>query len=299
MINKFSLDNKKAKELLPLRPINAHKGTFGRVLIIAGSKKMVGCCKLAVQGAFRCGAGLVTLAFPDFIYNAVTASLTECTFLPLASKNGELSKNCLDELLPEINNFDVILFGCGLGRNEDIKTILKELILTSKKPIIIDADGLNALSEDLSVLNNAECDILLTPHFGEMSRLIKKDIGYIENNKEEVLVSFCNEYNVNVLLKGHNTLIFKGGSDSICVNKTGNTGLSKGGSGDLLSGMIAGFTPALKSNLFDSACLGAFIHGLSCELVSYELSEYSTLPSDCMKNIGLTIKHIIESEWVY
>ena len=123
MINKFSLDNKKAKEMLPKRPENANKGTFGRVLIIAGSRKMVGCCELAVSGAFRCGAGLVTLAFPDCIYNTVTIRLTENTFMPLPSQNGELSKECITELLNEINNFDAVVFGCGLGRNSDIKEI--------------------------------------------------------------------------------------------------------------------------------------------------------------------------------
>lgn len=296
MINKFSLDNKKAKEILPERPENANKGTFGRVLIIAGSKKMIGCCELAVSGAFRCGAGLVTLAFPDCIYDTVTLRLTENTFMPLPSQNGELSKECIPELLSEINNFDCVVFGCGLGRNSDIKEILGELILKSQKPLIIDADGLNALAEGVGVLKNAECDILLTPHPGEMSRLIKNSVDYIEKNREKVVNEFCKEYNVNVLLKGNNTIIFDSSVTSVCINKTGNTGLSKGGSGDLLSGMIAGFTPSLKGDLFKAGCLGAYIHGLTAEAVSEEFTEFSTLPTDCSRTIGKVIKDIIESE---
>lgn len=296
MIDKFSLDNKKAKELLPQRPQNANKGTFGRVLIIAGSRKMIGCCELAVSGAFRCGAGLVTLAFPDCIYDTVTLRLTENTFMPLPSQNGGLSKNCINELINEINNFDVIVFGCGLGRNSDIKEVLGELILKSRKPLIIDADGLNALAENVEALKNAECDVLLTPHPGEMSRLIKKDIAFIEKNREKVVMDFSREYNVNVLLKGHNTIIADNAGSEICINKTGNTGLSKGGSGDLLSGMIAGFTPSLKGDLFKASCLGAYIHGKASEIVSEELTEFSTLPTDCSKSIGKVIKTIIESE---
>ena len=296
MINKFSLDNKKAKEMLPKRPENANKGTFGRVLIIAGSRKMIGCCELAVSGAFRCGAGLVTLAFPDCIYDTVTLRLTENTFMPLPSQNGELSKECITELLNEINNFDAVVLGCGLGRNSDIKEILGELILKSQKPLIIDADALNALAEIKEVLKSAECDILLTPHPGEMARLLNKSVDYIENNREKVVNEFSREYNVNVLLKGHNTIISDNTATNFCINKTGNTGLSKGGSGDLLSGMIAGFTPSLKGDLFKAATLGAYIHGLTSEKVSEELTEYSTLPTDCLKVIGEVIKNIIESE---
>ncbi len=296
MISKFSLDYKNAKELLPQRPKNANKGTFGRVLIIAGSRKMIGCCELAVYGAFRCGAGLVTLAFPDCIYDTVTLRLTENTFMPLSSKNGELSKECIAELLTEINNFDCIVFGCGLGRNSDIKEILGELILNSQKPLIIDADGLNALAEIKELLKNAKCDVLLTPHPGEMSRLIKKEIAYIEKNRETVVKAFSEEYNVNVLLKGNETVICNSSASALCINKTGNTGLSKGGSGDLLSGMIAGFVPSLMGDLFKASCLGAFIHGKTSEVVSEELTEFSTLPSDCSKAIGKVIKDIIESE---
>jgi NAD(P)H-hydrate epimerase len=240
--------------------------------------------------------GLVTLAFPDCIYDTVTLRLTENTFMPLPSHNGELSKECITELLNEVNNFDVVVFGCGLGRSSDIKEILGELILKSRKPLIIDADGLNALVEIKEALKSAECDILLTPHPGEMSRLIKRNVDYIEKNREKVVNEFCKEYNVNVLLKGNNTIISDSSATSVCINKTGNTGLSKGGSGDLLSGMIAGFTPSLKGDLFKAASLGAYIHGKTSEMVSEELTEFSTLPTDCSRTIGKVIKSIIESE---
>lgn len=295
----FSLDNLKAKELLPVRPVDGNKGTFGRVLIIAGSATMVGCCELAVTGAFRCGAGLVTLAFPDCLYIPLTSRLTENTFLPLPSKDGKLSTECLPGLIKELNKYDVVVFGCGVGKNDDIQKILQGIIKNCEKPLIIDADGLNTLSENTAILKCAKTDILLTPHPGEMSRLTKKDIDYINENREKVVTDFVKEYNVNVLLKGHNTLICKNDAITMCINKTGNSGLSKGGSGDLLSGMIAGFTPASKGDLYKAACLGAYIHGYSAELVSEELTEFSTLPTDCAKKIGKAIKIISESEWHY
>ena len=296
MGTRFVLDYSKAKELLPNRPIDANKGSFGRVLIIAGSAKMIGCCDLAVKGALRCGAGLVTLAFPDCIYVPLASRLTENTFLPLPSKNGKISAECLPLIFKEIKRCDAVVFGCGVGRSDDIKEIVTELVLKCDKPLIIDADGLNALAENVGVLKYAKSKILLTPHPGEMSRLIRKNVDFVEKNREKVIVAFSKQYNVNVLLKGHNTLICKRDATLLCENKTGNTGLSKGGSGDLLSGMIAGLTPALNGNLYQAACLGAYIHGLTAELVSSKLSEYSTLPSDCADNIGYIIKAITESE---
>ena len=296
MKNTFSLDNSKAKELLPVRPVDGNKGTFGRVLIIAGSAKMVGCCDLAVTGAFRCGAGLVTLAFPDCLYIPLTSRLTENTFMPLPCDNGKLSVECIPYLIKALNKFDVVMFGCGLGKGDDIREILTEVILNCEKPLIIDADGLNVLSENTDILRYAKNKVLLTPHPGEMARLIRKDIEFVEKNREKVVTDFSKEYNVNVLLKGHNTIICKNDATIMCVNKTGNTGLSKGGSGDLLSGMIAGLTPALNGNLYQAACLGAYIHGLSAELASEEISEFSTLPTDCTKKIGKVIKIISESE---
>lgn len=293
---RFVLDYSKAKELLPVRPAEGTKRDFGRVLIIAGSATMIGCCELAVKGALRCGAGLVTLAFPDCIYAPLTSRLTENLFLPMPSENGKFSVECLPLLFKAIKRSDVVVFGCGVGLNDDIKEIVSELVLKCDKPLIIDADGINALADNVDVLSYAKSKILLTPHVAEMSRLIKRDVAFIEENREKVILAVSKKYNVNVLLKGHKTLISRSDAALICKNNTGNTGLAKGGSGDLLSGMIAGFTPALKGNLYQSACLSAYVHGLTAELVSSKMSEYSTLPSDCADNIGYIIKAIIESE---
>lgn len=296
MLNKNSLDIKSASKLLPKREPFSHKGSFGRALLICGSKNMVGCCVLATEGALRSGAGLVTLAFPDCLYTALTSRLTENLFLSLSTnKDGCISSDSFNCILNACKNTDVIMVGCGLGTSESVKDLVKALVTQNEKPLIMDADALNCLSEFNDILLNKKCEILLTPHPGEMARLCGLSISDIEANREEIIIDFCKTYKVNVLLKGHETLICNSSADSLYVNNTGNTGLSKGGAGDLLSGIIAGLTPSMKGNLFDSAVLGAFVHGMSADLLKKEISEYSILPSDCAKILG-KVYSLIENE---
>ena len=296
LLIKNSLDIKTASKLLPKREPFSHKGSFGRALLICGSKNMVGCCALATEGALRSGAGIVTLAFPDSLYTALTSRLTENLFLPLSTnKDGCISSDSIKNLLSACKNSDVIMVGCGLGTSESVKELVKALVTENEKPLIMDADALNCLSEFNDVLLNKKCEILLTPHPGEMSRLCGLSVADIEENREEIIVDFCKTYKVNVLLKGHETLICNSSADSLYINKTGNTGLSKGGAGDLLSGIIAGLTPSMKGNLYDSAVLGAFVHGMSADLLKNEMSEYSILPSDCAKVLG-KVYSLIENE---
>lgn len=296
MLNKGFLNIKSASKLLPIREPFSHKGSFGRALLICGSKNMVGCCALATEGALRSGAGLVTVAFPDCLYTALTSRLTENLFLPLSTnKDGCISSDSIKAILDACKKTDVIMVGCGLGTSESIKELVKALVTQNEKPLIIDADALNCLSEFNDALLNKKCDILLTPHPGEMARLCGLTASDIEANREEIIIDFCKTYKVNVLLKGHETLICNADASSLYVNKTGNTGLSKGGAGDLLSGIIAGLSPSMKGDLFNSAILGAFVHGMSADLLKKEMSEYSILPSDCAKALG-KVYSLIENE---
>ena len=296
LLNINSLDIKSASKLLPNREPFSHKGSFGRALLICGSKNMVGCCALATEGALRSGAGLVTLAFPDCLYTALTSRLTENLFLPLSTNNdGCIGSDSINIILNACKNSDVIMVGCGLGTSRSIKELVKALITQNDKPLIIDADALNCLSEFNEVLLNKKCEILLTPHPGEMARLCGLSVTDIEANREEIIIDFCKTYKVNVLLKGHETLICNSTADNLFINKTGNTGLSKGGAGDLLSGIIAGLTPAMNGDVFNSAVLGAFVHGMSADLLKKEMSEYSILPSDCAKYLG-KVYSLLENE---
>ena len=280
-MKRFSLDKKSAAELLPQRSQDSNKGTFGNVMLIAGSYSMVGCCTLLTRGALRSGAGLVTLAFPDCLYTSLTSQLTENIFLPLkTSELGMISDSNIDLLLKCAEKSDVVAFGPGVGVSYSTRKILESLITDSETPLIIDADGLNCLAQDTDLLYDKSCDILITPHPGEMARLNKKSLFAVQSDREKTACEFSEKYNISVLLKGHETVIVNADATEICVNKTGNSGLAKGGSGDLLTGIIAGLSPNMKNDLFSAAALGEYIHGLAADSLRSELSEYSMLPSD-------------------
>lgn len=282
-----SLDLKSANRLLPKREQNSHKGTFGNVLLICGSKNMVGCCVLAAEGALRSGAGLVTIAFPDVLYNALTSRLTECLFMPLPTDdNGFISHLALPQLLDAVEKADVVAVGCGIGVGYAQSLITTTLLEYENKPVIFDADALNCIAQAPSILKKATAKVLLTPHPSEMSRLTGESVSYIESNRKKVISEFSDKYNVNILLKGHNTLVCNDCCDELYVNNTGNSALAKGGAGDLLTGIIAGLTPSLNGDVFKSAVLGAFVHGLTADLAVKAQSEYSVLPSDCALRLG-------------
>lgn len=279
---KSTLDLISAKALLPKRDINGNKGSFGRVLLVCGSKNMVGCCALAAEGALRSGAGLVTLAFPDVLYTPLTTRLTENLFLPLPTDNrGFISHEAVSAVLDAAENSDAVMIGCGIGTDYGPSLLTTSLIQNISKPLILDADALNCISVCPALLKERIGETLLTPHPGEMARLTKKTVAEIERDREKAAVEFCLKYKVDLLLKGHETLICNSEADKLYVNKTGNSGLAKGGSGDLLSGIIAGLTPAFKGDLFKSAVLGAFVHGMTADILKAEFSEYSMLPHDC------------------
>lgn len=280
IINSLSVNS--ARELLPTRPVDGNKGTFGRALLICGSKNMVGCCVLAVKGALRSGAGLVTLAFPDVLYNALTSRLTENLFLPLdTDERGFFNYTALPTILDSAEQADVIMIGCGIGTDYASSLITTSLLECCEKPVIFDADALNCISRCPEILKKAKGNVLLTPHPGEMARLCNATVEEIQSNREKYITEFCKKYNVNVLLKGYETLICNCDATDLFINRTGNSGLSKGGSGDLLSGIIAGLTPSLGGDMFKAGVLGAFIHGMCADVLKESFTEYSMLPEDC------------------
>ena len=288
-INK--LDIKSAGAMLAQRDIDGNKGTFGKVLFICGSRNMVGCCSLAAEGALRSGAGLVTIAFPDVLYNSLTSTLTETLFLPLPTdEKGFISHLAIGTILEAAQKADVIMLGCGIGVGYAQSLIATSIIEMENKSVVLDADALNNLSMCPDVLKKAKANILLTPHPGEMARLTGSTVADIEANRENVVVDFVEKYGVNLLLKGHHTLICNSECTEMYMNTTGNTGLSKGGSGDLLSGIIAGLTPAFNGDVFNAGVMGAFIHGMCADVLKNEISEYSILPTDCVKTLGRVYK---------
>lgn len=285
---KDSLNIRSASAMLPKRETKGHKGSFGNALLICGSKNMVGCCVLATQGALRSGAGLVTLAFPEVLYYPLTSRLTENLFLPLSSdSDGFLSVSAAEQVVKAAEKADVIMAGCGLGTGDGAKLLVERLLSLDGKSVILDADAINCLCEMKGALKSSTANVLLTPHPGEFARLTGKTVSEIENAREECVESFCSEYGVNLLLKGYRTVICNSNLTELYLNKTGNSGLSKGGSGDLLSGIISGLALAFKGDLFKAATLGAFVHGMCADVLKNKYSEYSILPSDCADALPL------------
>lgn len=281
------------KGLLPKRPCDANKGSFGKALLICGSRNMCGCAVLSAMGALKSGAGLVTLAFPDVLYTPVLSQLRECVFLPLeTAEDGGISASAKEVVLNKARESDCVLFGCGVGVTNNTSELLCALVTKQSTPLVIDADGLNIISKSPEILKERTCPVLLTPHPGEMSRLTGFSISELQTQREKTAYDFCEKYGVTLLLKGAGTLICESGRE-IIKNPTGNTGLSKGGSGDLLSGIITGLVASGKMSFFDGAVLGAYLHGLCADILKDSLTEYAMLPSDCANAIPEAFKRII------
>lgn len=270
------------------RNYNDHKGTYGKVLTVCGSKSMPGCVYLCNQAAVEMGAGLVISAFPECVYSAVTPKINEPVLLPLMyNENGRISHLACKELYNKMADASVIAVGCGMGVDSDTKQTVEFIIENAKCPVILDADALNCVSKNTDILKNAKCDILITPHPGEMARLTGKTVAQIEKNRIQTSVDFATEYGVTVLLKGANTVIaHKDGR--VTINATGNPSMARGGSGDVLTGTIAGLVPQTE-NIYSAACTGAYIHGAAGDYAVHKYGTLAATPTRIIENLAVVI----------
>lgn len=276
-------------EDFPKRPQNSHKGTFGHVLNIAGSASYAGAAILSSLAALKVGAGYVTLASTEeTIKNIHSYSPDTPTISLKQTENGMISKENTNSVINISKNHDVISIGSGLGQSEDITELVTKFVTQNDKPILIDADGLNALAK--SEIEKIGGTSIITPHPRELSRLIKVPVEIIQSNREYYTVETAKNLETIVVLKGHNTVVTDG--KSVYTNETGCSALAKAGSGDVLTGMITGIL-AQSKNLFHSACLGVYLHGLAGEIAAEDLTEYSVLASDLINYIPNAIKKII------
>lgn len=254
----YTLTRDDYKKLIPKRAIYGHKGDYGRVVVLAGSRNMVGAAYITTEAAVRVGAGLVTLVVEDDIQQLMAVRLTE------AMTVGYNDTKIINNLL---SNADVIICGPGLSKEKINSDMLKKFIKNTKCNMVIDADGLNIISECKELLQYLKGRAVFTPHIGEMARLIKRDISQIEENR----IEFCRQYSeknkIVTLLKGFNTVISKKGNT--IINETGNSKMASGGMGDCLSGIIGGLIAQGMSN-YDATVLGAYIHGLIGDQLSKE-----------------------------
>lgn len=268
------------KPIFKKRRHNAHKGDYGTALIMAGSYGMAGAAVLATKAALRTGLGIAKCVMPENIYVPFTVSIPEAVCLPQkANENGGLSKDIDIEAISD--KCDALLFGCGVGRSDDIGILLEKLFKEIKIPMIIDADGLNALRNNIDILRDVKTPVILTPHPAEMARLCGVTTAEVESDRVNVARNFAQEYGCVLVLKGADTIIADKNGD-VFFNKTGNPGMATGGSGDVLAGMIVSLLAQGFSSM-DSAKYAVYLHGEAGDKAALALGERKMLPSDIIE----------------
>ena len=273
------------KNRLRERKKSAHKGTNGTLLSVCGSYGMAGAAMLAGEAALRSGVGLLKTALPRSIYNIAAQRIPEGVFLPLEqTPDGKISAREFQKIFFELSNSaSALLLGCGMGVNNDTKQLTAMLIQNSPKPMVIDADGLNCIQGNIDVLRLAVSPVIITPHPKEMARLIDSDLRTIQAYRYDVAKDFAMEYRVTVVLKGANTIIATP-DGSVYVNLTGNNGMAKGGSGDVLAGMMASLL-AQGLSTETAAVYAVYYHGLAGDKCREKMSARTMLPSDMIREI--------------
>lgn len=275
--------------LLPPRPPAAHKGDAGRVFLLAGSVGMSGAAALCVRGSLRVGAGLVTLGIPKSLHDPMAEKLTEAMLRILPeTKEGSLSLQGLPEIASTIERMDAAAIGPGLSAHQQTKELVRQLLPKVAKPLVLDADGLNALAEDVGLLRKLPLPMILTPHPGEMARLTMLSAEQVQSDRERIASEFAKKHRVIVVLKGHATVVASY-DGSVYVNDTGNPGMATGGCGDVLTGMIAGLL-GQRLTPWDAARLGVYLHGLAGDMSAAERGEIGLLASDVADRIPLAIR---------
>ena len=293
-INQELLTNEWVRSRLPSRSLDAHKGTFGHALVIAGSRNYVGAAYLAAQGAARVGPGLVTLASPRSVYPILASKLTEVIHLPLPEdEEGRFHPDGVDLIKENLHHYTSLLVGCGFRLSEDLQEFLRKLLLAPPEPslpVVIDADGLNNLSEIDGWWRDLECQAVLTPHPGEMSTLTGVATPDIQARRIDMAREWSARWGKVVALKGAYTVIAT--PEGICrVSPFANPGLASGGTGDVLTGVIAGLM-AQGLSPEESTCCGVYLHGAAGEEVRKELGDTGTLAGDLLPALPKAIKEV-------
>jgi len=287
----FIITRKLIKEYIPKRIADSHKGTYGKASVIAGSRGLSGAAILTCLAALNSGVGIIELFIPESIDLIISTKVVEIITKPLKeTPNGLLDLSSISSVVKGIEESDVVAIGPGCGNSNELFELVKQVINTSNSPVVIDADGLNALAKNIEVLKDNKSQIVLTPHLGEMSRLINQPIEEIKRNKINIVKEFSKEYDVILVLKGARTIIGLP-SGEIYININGNSGMSTAGSGDILTGLI-GSLIAQGVEPDKAALLGVFIHGYSGDLVAEEKGEYGMLAEDIVKSIGQVFKEL-------
>jgi NAD(P)H-hydrate epimerase len=280
---------------LPPRQPDSHKGTYGRVLIVAGSRGMSGAAILSGMGALRGGAGLVQVATPAEILPIVAGYEPSYLTAPLPQDaEGRVAVAAADTVIELAAQSSVLALGPGLGQSEQVTHVVRRILDQVALPIVLDADGLNALARILN--GSLICEVfqrssplILTPHPGEFARLTRTTAGELQQQREQVALQFADRHKVVLVLKGHQTLVTDG--RQLYCNTTGNPGMATGGTGDVLTGLIAAFL-AQRLEPFPAAQLGVYLHGLAGDLSRNQLGEVSLIATDLLEHLPQAFCHI-------
>lgn len=277
------LDHTKVLSLLPDRDFWGHKGTFGKILMLCGSRGYTGAAYFAAMGAQRSGAGLTFLGVPESIYAIEAVKLNEPVIFPLPEENGKLSIYAVSEIEKRLPDMDAVLVGCGLGQSGGTLAVVKTVLEKAECPVVVDADGINVLKAHKDILRGRAYPTILTPHDGEFLRFG----GTIGEDRMASAAYFSREWNSILLLKGHRTCITDG--ETGYINETGNPGMAVGGSGDLLAGILVSLLGQGLAPLEAAAC-AAWIHGAAGDLCADEIGQYGMLPTDMLSRIPRLMK---------
>jgi hydroxyethylthiazole kinase-like uncharacterized protein yjeF len=282
------------RPMLQRRDRQAHKGHFGHCLIIAGSTGKTGAASLAANSAVRAGSGLVTLATAESIHSILEIKTTEVMTVPLPdSGSGHLTNSAFPAIEKLLVGKDAVAIGPGLDRHPGTYALVQSLVETVALPLVIDADGLNALAEDIAVLNRKKAkQIILTPHPGEMSRLLGTSIPDVEAIRISAAQEFARNYGVFLVLKGARTIIASP-DGSAAINGSGNPGMASGGMGDVLTGIIVSLLGQGYA-AWDACCLGVFLHGFAADMVAEDKGEIGIIASDVLEKLPYAYNRLLK-----
>ncbi len=258
-------------ESCPLRKQDSHKGTYGKILLLCGAEGFTGAPSLAAKAALRMGAGLIFVGVPRAVYPIVASKLDAPMVFPLPDRDGKLSLEALPVILEKLAQMDACLLGPGLGRSEDLDRLVRKIITNCRCPLVLDADGINAVAGHIDVLREAACPLILTPHEGEFRRLTQEP----EADRLSGAAALARKTGAVVLRKGHETVITNGRNHY--VNRTGNAGMATGGSGDVLAGILTALL-GQKVPPLQAAAAAAWLHGTAGDLAAADLGQYGMGP---------------------
>ncbi|MFH2058978.1 MAG: NAD(P)H-hydrate dehydratase [Pseudomonadota bacterium] len=289
-INLSLMEKTHIADLFKPRSFTSHKGSYGHLLVIAGSPGKTGAAALCANAAMRSGTGLVTLGIAKSLNKVMEPQVLEPMTLPLPEiKKGLLTDHCFDQIQTLSRNKQALALGPGIGTSKGTQRLVQKLVKEITIPMIIDADGLNCLAQDLSVLKGKKAPIILTPHPGEMAKLCKMSTADIQADRINIASQFATDHDVILILKGAQTVVsLPNGQSFICP--TGNPGMAAGGMGDVLTGLIAGFC-AQGFTPENAGLAGVYVHGLCADILADQMGGFGFLASDMIKNIPHTIHH--------